>query len=123
MCTILVIDDEKGILRVIEEALTKFGHDVEIAADGYEGIQKFDDGSSDVVITDLRMPGLDGQGVVEHIRNSRKNAVPVIGISGTPWLIQDLGFDAVLPKPFPLQDLVESVKKLSSIATRPALGA
>jgi CheY-like chemotaxis protein len=123
MCTILVIDDEKGILRVIEEALTKFGHDVEIAADGYEGIQKFDDGSYDVVITDLRMPGLDGQGVVEHIRNSRKNAVPVIGISGTPWLIQDLGFDAVLPKPFPLQDLVESVKKLSSIATRPALGA
>jgi hypothetical protein len=61
--------------------------------------------------------------VVEHIRNSRKNSVPVIGISGTPWLIQDLGFDAVLPKPFPLQDLVESVKKLSSIATRPALGA
>jgi DNA-binding response OmpR family regulator len=117
MCTILVIDDEKGILRVIEEALTRFGHDVEIAADGYEGIQKFDDGSYDMVITDLRMPGIDGKGVVRHIRNSRKNCVPVIGISGTPWLIQDLGFDAVLPKPFPLQDLVESVKKLSTIAT------
>jgi DNA-binding response OmpR family regulator len=123
MCTILVIDDEKGILRVIEEALTKFGHDVEIAADGYEGIQKFDDGSYDVVITDLRMPGIDGKGVVRHIRNSRRNSVPVIGISGTPWLIQDLGFDVVLPKPFPLQELVESVKKLSTITTGPVLGA
>lgn len=123
MCTILVIDDEKGILRVIEEALTKFGHEVEIAVDGYEGIQKFDDGSYDMVITDLRMPRLDGKGVVKHIRNSQKNSVPVIGISGTPWLIQDLGFDAVLPKPFPLQDLVESVKKLSTIASHPALGA
>jgi CheY-like chemotaxis protein len=123
MCTILVIDDEKGILRVIEEALTKFGHNVEIAADGCEGIQKFDDGSYDMVITDLRMPGIDGKGVVKHIRSSQKSAIPVIGISGTPWLIQDLGFDAVLPKPFPLQDLVESVKKLSSPASRPAVRA
>jgi CheY-like chemotaxis protein len=122
MCTILVIDDEKGILRVIEEALTQFGHDVEIAGDGYEGIQKFDDGSYDMVITDLRMPGIDGRGVVKHIRNSRKSSVPVIGISGTPWLIQDLGFDAVLPKPFPLQDLVESVEKLSTFPIRPTLG-
>ncbi|MEJ2098477.1 MAG: response regulator [Desulfobacterales bacterium] len=118
-----MIDDEKGILRVIEEALTKFGHEVEIAVDGYEGIQKFDDGSYDMVITDLRMPRLDGKGVVKHIRNSQKNSVPVIGISGTPWLIQDLGFDAVLPKPFPLQDLVESVKKLATIASHPTLGA
>ena len=76
MCTILVIDDEKGILRVIEEALTKFGHKVELAADGYEGIQKFDDGTYDIVITDLRMPGLDGKGVVQHIRNSQKNSIP-----------------------------------------------
>jgi CheY-like chemotaxis protein len=121
MCAILVIDDEKGILRVIEEALKKFGHDVEVAADGYEGIQKFDDGSYDVVITDLRMPRLDGKGVVQHIRSSRKNAIPIIGISGTPWLIQDSGFDVVLPKPFPLQDLVESVKKLANIASKPAL--
>jgi CheY-like chemotaxis protein len=103
MCTILVIDDEKGILRVIEAALKRFGHDVEIALDGIEGIKKFDDGCYDMVITDLRMP--------------------IIGISGTPWQIQDSGFDAVLSKPFPLQDLVESVKKLTMIPTKPALSA
>jgi len=56
MCTILVIDDEKCILRVIQEALTRFGHHVEVAFDGVEGVQKFDDGCYDVVITDLRMP-------------------------------------------------------------------
>jgi len=123
MCTILVIDDEKGILRVIQEALTRFGHDVEIALDGIEGIQKFDDGSYDMVITDLRMPRLDGKGVVQHIRNSRKNSVPIIGISGTPWQTQDSGFDAVLSKPFPLQDLVESVKKLTAIPAKSALSA
>ena len=123
MCTILVIDDEKGILRVIEEALTKFGHQVELAADGYEGIQKFDDGSYDIVITDLRMPGLDGKGVVQHIRKSHKNSIPIIGISGTPWLIQDSGFDVVLPKPFPLLDLVESVNKITDNPSKSALSA
>jgi CheY-like chemotaxis protein len=123
MCTILVIDDEKGILRVIEEALTKFGHDVELAFDGIEGVEKFDHGSYDMVITDLRMPGLDGKGVVRHIRNSHKNSIPVIGISGTPWLIQDSDFDAVLSKPFPLQDLVESVKKLTTMPAKQALSA
>jgi len=123
MCTILVIDDEKGILSVIQEALTRFGHQVEVAFDGVEGVQKFDDGSYDMVITDLRMPGLDGEGVVQHIRNSHNNSIPVIGISGTPWQIQDAGFDAVLSKPFPLQDLVESVKKLTAAPINSALSA
>jgi CheY-like chemotaxis protein len=121
MCTILVIDDEKGILGVIREALTRFGHSVEIAYDGIEGIQKFDGGSYDMVITDLRMPGLDGRGVVQHIRNSSKNSVPVIGISGTPWQAQDSDFDAVLSKPFPLEDLVQSVKKLTAISAESAM--
>lgn len=123
MCTILVIDDEKCILRVIEEALTRFGHQVELAADGYEGIQKFDDGSYDIVITDLRMPGIDGKGVVRHIRRSRKNSIPIIGISGTPWLIEDSDFDVVLPKPFPLLELVESVKKITTGSSKSAMSA
>lgn len=123
MCTILVIDDEKGILHVIREVLTRFGHDVETALDGVEGIQKFDDGSYDIVITDLRMPGIDGKGVVAHIRASCNNAIPIIGISGTPWQIQDSGFDAILVKPFPLLDLVESVKKLTTIPLKTAMSA
>ena len=123
MGTILVIDDEKGILRVIQEALSRSGHDVDTALDGIEGIQKFDDGSYDMVITDLRMPGLDGIGVVEHIRASVNHAVPVIGISGTPWQIQDSGFDEVFAKPFPLQDLVESVRRLTQFPLKTAMNA
>jgi DNA-binding response OmpR family regulator len=123
VCTILVIDDEKSILGVIREALTRFGHDVETALDGIEGVRKFDDGSYDMVITDLRMPGLDGKGVVAHIRASCNHTIPVIGISGTPWQIQESEFDAVLTKPFPLQDLVASVKKLATIPLKTALSA
>jgi CheY-like chemotaxis protein len=123
MCTILVIDDEKGILRVIQEALTRYGHQVETALDGVEGIQKFDVGSYDMVITDLRMPGLDGKGVFEHIRASCNNAIPIIGMSGTPWQVQDLDFDAVFTKPFPLWDLVASVEKLTTAPLKTAMSA
>ena len=115
MCSILVIDDEKGILRVLREALTRSGHRVEIAENGYEGIQKFDGGGFDIVITDMRMPGLDGEGVVKHIRRSAHKTIPVIGISGTPWLLKESGFDVVLPKPFPLQELLDSVSRLITI--------
>ena len=83
MPTVLVIDDENGILQLIRQALTSFGHNVETATDGQEGIRKFDDGSFDIVITDIRMPGIDGNGVVDHIRKSEKQSVPVIAISGT----------------------------------------
>jgi two-component system, OmpR family, response regulator VicR len=112
MGSILVIEDEKGILGLIEAALTRFGHRVETAADGKEGIRKFDRGSFDMVITDYVMPEVDGEGVRDHIRRSPRRRMPIIGMSGTPWLLQGADFDLVLAKPFTLSKLVDSVKSL-----------
>jgi CheY-like chemotaxis protein len=123
MSTVLVIDDEKGILQIIRQALTKFGHNVETAMDGQEGIRKFDHGSFDIVITDIRMPGIDGNGVVKHIRKSDKQSVPVIAISGTPWLMENNAFDMVLTTPCPLKQLVESIGSLVTVPSRAAVGA
>ena len=123
MCSILVIDDEKGILSVLREALTRFGHRVEIAEDGYEGIQKFDGGCFDMVITDMCMPGLDGEGVVKHIRNSNNHSIPIIGISGTPWFLQNNSFDLILPKPFRLKELMDSVTQLITIPAKTVASA
>jgi len=121
MSTILVIDDEKGILQLIRQALTRFGHHVETAADGREGIQKFDDGNFDIVITDIRMPGIDGNGVVAHIRKSKRQSIPVIAISGTPWELEANKFDMVLPKPFPLKNLVESIRSFVAMPSEMAV--
>ena len=122
MSTILVIDDEKGVLQLIDQALTRFGHHVETAGDGQEGIEKFDDGHFDIVITDIRMPGVDGNGVVKHIRNSNRQSIPVIAISGTPWQLEDENFDMVLPKPFPLKKLVDSIRSLGTMVPQAAAG-
>ncbi len=111
---ILVIDDEKPILDLVRLVLTRAGFKVEIAPDGQEGINKFDAGCFDLVIIDILMPGVNGNSVVKHIRNSHRPDTPIIGFSGTPWLCENSEFDTVFAKLFPLKDLVNSVQELSS---------
>jgi len=113
MYNILVIDDEESITRMISMALTKYGFNVETTTDSLEGIKKFDKSHFDLVITDILMPGLDGNGVARHIRNSQKRFTPVIGVSGTPWLFEDSDFDAVLPKPSSIKTMVDTVKNIT----------
>lgn len=113
MYNILVIDDEKAILNIIKIVLSRAGFKVEIALDGREGIQKFDSDRFDLVITDIIMTGLDGRDVVDHIRNSDRPCTPIIGISGTPWHLDNIRFDAVFTKPFHFEDLINSVLHLS----------
>jgi len=117
MGSVLVIEDDKGILGLIEAALTRFGHRVETAMDGKEGIRKFDGGRFDIVITDYVMPEVDGEGVLAHIRRSYRRQMPIIGMSGTPWLLKGDAFDLVLAKPFPLKQLVEAVNGLCAVPT------
>jgi len=114
MHRILVIDDEQAILDVVKIALTRAGFGVETAADGHKGIQKFDEGHFDVVITDMLMPGANGHSVVQHIRNSERSSTPIIGFSGTPWFLNTSDFDVVFTKPFPLKDLVDATQDLSA---------
>ena len=112
MHSVLVIDDEKFISDSLGKALKKHGYKVETASSGREGMQKFDGGPYDLVITDLLMPDLDGMAVLQHIRGSKKPSTPVIGISGTPWLLKEDCFDAVLAKPFSIHTMLAVLEKL-----------
>ena len=116
MSAVLVIDDEKQVLDLLKTALTLHGYQVEVAADGREGITKFDRRAYDIVITDVRMPGLDGISVAHHIRDSANGTTPVMGISGTPWHFEDAQFDVVLEKPFSIKVLVEQLAVLGDRA-------
>jgi DNA-binding NtrC family response regulator len=78
---LLVIDDERNIREGLAEALQMDGHDVEIAADGNEGLKRFQKGDIDLVITDLRMPGIPGEELLKRIC-SETPGVPVIVLTG-----------------------------------------
>jgi len=112
MARILVIDDEPMISSLINTALTKYGETVQTASSGMDGLKMLEDSTYDIIVTDMRMPDVDGASVITHIRRSRHAATPVIGISGTPWLLEKADCNAVLPKPFPLKELVDTVNSL-----------
>ncbi len=114
MGSVLVVDDEKSILELFDYALRIKGYQVETAADGREGLRKFSEGCFDLVITDILLNGTDGRDLLDRIRSSDKPLTPVIGISGTPWLLENTDFDQVLEKPFPIQRLIESVQGLTA---------
>lgn len=119
MRNILVIDDEEVLSRTLSRALNRIGFNVDTAKDGTEGIVKFNNEIFDLVMTDIRMPGADGIDVVRHIRDSLRKTTPVVGISGTPWLLEKGEFDVVLPKPFSLKALTDTVRSLIGTTLMP----
>ncbi len=115
MFNVLVIDDEKMISDMVKQALTRFGeYSVETAPDGNEGLQMYENGDFHLVITDIRMPNIDGHEIVRHIRNSDRPNTPIIGMSGTPWILNSDGFDSTLIKPFSIQTLINVADELTS---------
>ena len=113
MSKVLVIDDEILISELISDVLAGYGHNVETASDGQQGIQVFDKQLFDVVITDIRMPGIDGHGVVKHIRESERPDTPIIAMSGTPFDLDD-EVDFFLSKPFNITGLLDVFNNLAS---------
>jgi two-component system chemotaxis response regulator CheY len=85
------------------------GHKVKTASDGKEGMQKFNDGDFDAVITEFNLPGINAKEMIEHIRNSDNALILVIAMPGRPQPQQNTGYDLVLSKPFPIPDLVASI--------------
>ncbi|MEJ2156364.1 MAG: response regulator [Desulfobacteraceae bacterium] len=113
MCNVLVIDDEEMVRDLLKQALSRVDVVVETVGDAEKGMAKFDNGAFDLVITDVRMPGVDGHRILHHIRKSKRNRTPVIGVSGTPWLLSKGDFDDVLHKPFAIRHLLDKVHCLT----------
>ncbi len=78
--TILLIDDDDSLRRVMEFSLTEAGHKVETASNGEDGLRRFEKIPFDAVITDITMPGLNGMEVLARVR-ARDPDLPVIMIT------------------------------------------
>jgi DNA-binding NtrC family response regulator len=78
---LLVVDDEKNIRDGLAASLRMDKYDVETAADGNEGWKRFEKGDIDLVITDLKMPGLSGEELLKRI-GTESPGIPVIVLTG-----------------------------------------
>lgn len=104
---ILVIDDEQHILTLLAKGLTRNGYTVDTVESGEKGIEKIETNNYSLIFTDMKMPGLSGEQVLQYLKYIQKNMTPVVGMSGTPWLLDHCKFDAVLPKPFSMKELLK----------------
>ena len=80
MNRLLVVDDDIQILSALEAALRRKGFDVETASNGFEAVRRLDAAPLLAVLSDLRMPGMDGLELLQHIRRNRPE-LPVIMLS------------------------------------------
>jgi DNA-binding response OmpR family regulator len=103
---ILVADDEKGILDLMERVLGRRGHEVETFGDGASAVEALESGDYDLVVTDLRMPQKTGLDVLAMAK-ARRRSMPVILVSGSTEpedraRAEALGVYMVLHKPVDL---------------------
>ena len=72
---VLVIDDDSGLRRTVSLLLEDEEHTVETAADGDEGLQKSIEWDPDLILTDVRMPGMDGLELLDRLREAGSAAL------------------------------------------------
>jgi len=114
--TILIVDDEFGILEVLEFILRDAGFSVKSALNGQDALARLGEGVPDLVILDYMMPILDGTGVIRAMRADPKySAVPIILTSAlherTIKKSCD-GYQAFLRKPYKTERLLEEIARL-----------
>lgn len=114
---ILLADDEQIVLHTFATFLEHFGHRVDTAVDGLEGLQAIEQTEYDVALLDVRMPGLDGLSLLARARDLRPN-MPVVIITGhgDPDMEEEarkLGAAEFLTKPVSLRDLVDLLGQIA----------
>jgi len=110
---ILVVDDEQYVRELVKRILEPEGYAVTVAADGNSALAQLTEHRPDLVLLDIRMPGLDGYQVLERIRE--KSDVPVIMLTGAlqPTAVEQsigLGADDYIRKPFSPRVLLARIK-------------
>lgn len=114
---ILLVDDDRDALRLVQLELEREGFDVETAENGRQALELQRKRPADVVITDIFMPEMDGMETIDWIKTKFPRTV-VIAV-GAGWgrldylsIARLIGADAVLAKPFTSKELLQALRRV-----------
>ena len=113
LVSILVVDDEDAVRHLLQRTLEESGYSVVTASDGYEALERLSQHKVELVLLDIKMPGLDGFSVLELIRKTSN--VPVIMLTAIDEVtaVRDslgLGADDYVRKPFKTPELLARIQ-------------
>src|SRR3989338_11568084 len=107
--SILIIDDDKNILKYLEDSLEEKGCAVLECTGGDEGVRLYENHKPFLVLTDLRMTGMDGLSVIEKIRSldQKANVIMMTGYASVETAVEAMkrGARDYIAKPFDVDDL------------------
>ncbi len=116
--TVLIVDDDPAIRKLLVEVLSLEGYPTETAVNGREALDLISRGGARVILLDLMMPVLDGRGVMTELRANpaERGRHKVILVSAIGFLegARDLEADGMLAKPFTVEQLLNVLETASA---------
>src|SRR5690606_383697 len=111
--TVLVVDDEEAFIEALAVGLGREGFDVEVARDGADALERFDEVAPDLVLLDVMLPTISGVDVCRALR--RRSDVPIIMVTARASEIDtvvglEVGADDYVTKPYRLRELVARMR-------------
>ncbi|NLG33018.1 MAG: response regulator [Syntrophomonadaceae bacterium] len=117
MNKILIVDDQKGVRRLLEELFKKEGWEIDTACDGQEAIDKAAQFMPDVVLMDMKMPNMNGLEASQKILEKQQNNLAILMMTayGEMDVVNkalEAGVKKCITKPFDIMDLRNMVNQL-----------
>ena len=115
MKTILLVDDEPEIQQILEEELSDCGYKVLTAVDGQKALEIFNSHEISFVISDVRMPNMDGIELLKSIRKTKQTPFLFVSAYGDISLSEarSLGALDIVNKPYLIDDVVDRVEQIA----------
>lgn len=113
--TILVVDDQMGVRRLLFEAFQEEGYKVDMAANGPDALEKINQVRPDIVLMDMKMPGMSGLEVLREVKKQDKDLKIILMTAyGELEIVAEamaLGVTEYVTKPFDINEVRELVRK------------
>lgn len=114
--TILIVDDQKGVRRLLEELFKKENWEVSLASDGQEAIVKAKELNPDIILMDMKMPNMNGLEAAQHIiMNNPDQPIIIMTAYGEMDVVKqvlEVGVKKCITKPFDIMVLRDMVKEM-----------